>query len=348
MTPARPLSPRDLAALLVDSADGSYFELDHRPLPTVLDTACVRTGLHFQMKNGVPPRSVTTARDGSLRLFMEYDTLVETSERLPRFAKQLGVPATELKQALNKDWLPHIDIVKLPPSLRQIDQRALAVRERDADDYPAAALAALLSPCLLLTHNYKDFGALGVRTESQGVDGVLAILEINIGQVRAQAVVMVPTAPVLAVGATAKWASERVGPAAWVILGLLVAGGTYLYFTQPQEERERIKKVAGEIGTQLLEEYAKATAKVQRARVQLRACVVPKPEDRSPESAILRELAMSQESLSAQQLAELLDPSLRPSVADLRAYLRTNDKTLFTQVRRGGFVLGRHYKLPES
>lgn len=348
MTPARPLSPKELAALLADSADGSCFEVDHRPLPAVLDTACVRTGLHFQMKNGLPPRSVMSARNGSLRLLMEYDTLVETSERLPKFAKQLGVPTIELKRALNKDWLPHIDVVKLPPSLRQVDQRALAVRERDADDYPAAALAALLSPCLLLTHNYKDFGALGVRTESQGIDGVLAITEINIGQLRAQAVVMIPTAPVLAVGATAKWASERIGPAAWVILGLLIAGGTYLYIKQPQEQREGIKEVAGEIGAQVLEEYEKATAGVQQARVQLRACVVPKPEDRSRASAILRGLAMSQESLSAQQLSELLDPSLRPSVAYLRAYLRENTKTLFTQVRRGGFVLGRHYELPDS
>jgi hypothetical protein len=31
----------------------------------------------------------------------------------------------------------------------------------------------------------------------------------------------------------------------------------------------------------------------------------------------------------------------------LVAYLRANDKTLFAQVRGDGFVLGRHYQLPE-
>jgi hypothetical protein len=98
---------------------------------------------------------------------------------------------------------------------------------------------------------------------------------------------MIPTVPVRAVGATAKWASERIGPAAWVILGLIVGSGIYLYFRQPQERRELIKKVAGEIGTYVLEEYTKATAQVQQARLQLRACVVPKPENRSPASAIL-------------------------------------------------------------
>jgi len=63
-------------------------------------------------------------------------------------------------------------------------------------------------------------------------------------------------------------------------------------------------------------------------------------------SAVLRELALSPESLSAQQLAELLPASARASVADLRAFLRKYDGTVFDQVRRGGFVLGSHYELP--
>ena len=103
ITPTQPLSPEELASLLADSADESYFELDRRPLPAVLDTACVRTGLHFQIKNGLPPRSVMTARDGSLRLFTEYDTLVETTERLPRFVGQPGVPITQLRRACQRE-----------------------------------------------------------------------------------------------------------------------------------------------------------------------------------------------------------------------------------------------------
>ena len=54
---------------------------------------------------------------------------------------------------------------------------------------------------------------------------------------------------------------------------------------------------------------------------------------------------MSEYSLSAQQLADRLDDSVRPPVARLRAYLRANDKALVFQVRRGGFVLGTYYKL---
>jgi hypothetical protein len=338
MRPAYVLSPEELGGLL-------GLDLDCRPLPSVLDTACVRTGLHYQLSNGFPPASVTIAQDGAVRLFMEYDTLAETYTHLPKFAKQLGVTVTELRRILNEDWLPHIRVVKVPPSLRQLDPRALAVRDRDADDFPAAALAALLSPCILLTHNHNDFAALGMHTTSQGIDAVKAVIAINLGQVRVHAVLVIPAVPVRLAAAGTKWAAERIGPAAWVILVLAAAGGIYWYSKQPPERRERIKKVATDVGTYFLDEYSAAAADVREARLSLRACVVPRPDRRSTPSAILRELAIAPESLSAQQLAELLDASVRPRVADLRAYLRAND-TLFTQVRRGGFELGQQYTLP--
>jgi hypothetical protein len=140
-------------------------------------------------------------------------------------------------------------------------------------------------------------------------------------------------------------ASNRVGPAAWVIVGALVGGGIYWYRKQLPERREHVKQVAGQIGTQLLEEFGTAANSAHQARVLLRASVVPKPEQRTSAAAILRELALAPESLSAQQLAELLNPSVRPSVANLRAFLREHNATVFDQVRRGGFVLGSHYEL---
>jgi hypothetical protein len=337
------LSPEELTELL-DSLDSG---LNRRPLPAVLDTACVRTGLHYQLRNGSPPASVTMARDGEVRLFMEYDTLTETGKKLPKFARDLGVTVAELRRILNDEWLPHIQVVKLPLSLRQLDPRALSVRDSDTDDYPAAALAALLSPCILLTHNHNDFSALGMHTTSQGVDAVMAVIAINIGEMQVQAVLMVPALPIRLAADGVKWASERIGPAAWVILLLAAAGGIYWYRKQPPGRRERIKEIAGEIGTHFMKEYADATEVVQQARLKLRACLVPKPEQRSTASAILRELAAAPESLSAQQLADLLDAPLRPRVADLRSYLRGND-ALFAQVRRGGFELGRHYQLADA
>ena len=340
------LSQEDLAAMLAEAADLSFADLRRGPLPAVLDTDFVRTGLHYQLKNGRPPRSVRIARDGAVRLFMEYDTLTETSARLPKFAGQLGVPTAVLRRALNEDWLPHIEVVQLPPALRGADPRALEVRSRDADDFPAAALAALLSPCLLLTCNYKHFGVLGVRTRTQGRDGVMAVAAINVGEMQIQAVLTIPAIPARAAAGTMKWATGRIGPAAWVVAGVLAGGGIYWYCKQPPERRERIRKTAGQIGTHLMGRYQTAATGVYQARLQLRACMVPQPEHKTPAAAILRELALSPESLSAAQLAGLLDPALRPSVADLRAFLRTHDNTMFQQVRRGGFVLGSHYQLP--
>lgn len=211
----------ELADLLASSysLDG-WSDLSIRPLLAVLDTSCVRTGLRHQLQHGSAPLSLSTARDGSVRLFMEYETLAETGRKLSKFAKDLGVTTADLARTFDEDWLPHITVVRLPPELRQLDQRAAQVRTLDADDYPAAALAALLSPCVLLTHNFKDFGPLGMKSWSQGPDAIAAGIDLHVGQLHLNAVVMAPAAPVMAVGAAAKWASEKIGPWAWVLLGL--------------------------------------------------------------------------------------------------------------------------------
>jgi hypothetical protein len=195
------------------------------------------------------------------------------------------------------------------------------------------------------TAHDKDFGILGVRTRTQGRDGVLAVISIKVGEVRLHALIAVPALPFRAAGAAMTWATEKIGAAAWVILGLVVAGGIYWYLRQPTERRDNIKKVAASIGTHVMNQYGAVAGEVYQAQVTLRACMVPKPEGRASVSAILRELALSPESLSAAKLAELLDPSVRLSVADIRAFLRAHDDAVFQQVRRGSFVLGTHYEL---
>lgn len=343
VTSERILSQEELAALLAEAED--LGELSRGPLPAVLDTDFIRTGLEDQLKKGKLPASVWSAQDGSLRLFMEYDTLVETQEKLPKFADQLGVSVDELRRILNQDWLPNIDVVRLPPALREVDPRALLVRDLDREDFPAAALATLLSPCLLLTHNSKHFSVLGVKTRRQGVEGVMALIDINIGDMQVRAVIWLPTVPIRAAGATMKWATEKIGNWAWALLVVIVGGAIFWYFKQPTERRESIKRVASSVGNYLLDEYVEGAEIAYQGRLTLRACAVPRPERRTPVSAILRELALSEESLSAAQLAEHLDPSVRPSVNDLRAFLRAHDNQVFKQVRRGGFVLGSHYRL---
>ncbi len=303
------------------------------PIPAVLDTSCVRTSLKRQLTRGEPPATLHAARGGQVRLFMERATLYETWTRLPRFAEQLGAPVVHLQRLFADEWLPLIRVVSLPDRLRTLDQRASAVQVLDPDDYPAAALAALLSPCILLTHNTKDFAPLGVRAWTQGVDAVVAALDVRVGETRVQAVVMIPAVPVYAVGAGVKWAYEKMGPAALLVLVAVILGGIYVYRRQPEERRQTIRTVAGGVGDFLMEEYAAASEALQKAQDQLCGCVVPAPEKRSVPGAVFRLLAMSDDSMSAQQIYEALDESVRPAVQPLRQWLRGNKAGVFREVR---------------
>ena len=86
---ARRMRPEELADLLASSYsfDARLADLSRGPLLAALDTSNVRTGLHHQLSQGSPPASISTARDGSMRMFMEYETLLETQRKLPKFAR---------------------------------------------------------------------------------------------------------------------------------------------------------------------------------------------------------------------------------------------------------------------
>jgi nitrogenase subunit NifH len=205
-----------------------------------------------------------------------------------------------------------------------------------------------LSPCILLTRNHRDFGPLDVKIPSQGVDAVFAAINVEVGETRVQAVVMLPATPVVAVGATTNWAADKVGPMAWFVLALLVVGGVVMYRRQPQERKERIKTFASSAGQFLLDEYTRAACAVQQAEDQLGAFVVRGPDERSVTSAVFRKLAMADDSLSAQQICNVLDDSVRPAVDPLRRFLHSNRTTVFREVRRGGFVLGGRYHVRQA
>ena len=210
------------------------------------------------------------------------------------------------------DWLPHISVVCLPEGLRDVDERSLSVQSLDADDYAAAALAALLSPCILLTGNFRHFAPLGVVSSNQGVNTIFATIAVGSARQEVQAVTTAPVIPVVAIGAGTKWVSEKIGPVAWVLLGALIAGGVVFYRNQPEEKREAIRAFAKDAGNLLLEHYSEAVQHVTVAETQLTACVVPSPETRSLESTVLRLLATSNNSLSAQQICDALSGERRP------------------------------------
>jgi len=311
-----------------------------RPLPGVLDTSCVRTGLARQLETGVPPASLGAARNGTVRMFMERDTLDETYRRLPRFAQQLGVPTSRLASLFAREWLPHIRVVALPPAFRELDARALAVRGLDSDDYPAAALAALLSPCVLLTHDRKHFGPLGIQSSSQGVDAVVAALDVKVGEVRLQTVAAMPAAPIMVAHSGIRVAIGYMGPVAWVLIGLVIVGAFWLYQRQPPARREAIKTTAADAAHWFLVESQRAARSVQQSRERLTIHLVPSPGRATPTAAVLRELATAPEPMSAQELYDTLDASVRAPVASLRRFLHANKPSVFQEAGRGSFLLG--------
>lgn len=345
---AGPREPAHLnwrAATLASHAPLLSRELRGHPLPAVLDTCCVRTGLHYQLRNGQPPASVRAAIDGHLRLYMERTTLEETFEKLPVFSAQLRVSTRELIVLFTRDWLPHIRVVVLPPDLRSLDLRAEAVRKLDADDYPAAALAALLSPCILLTGNHRHFAPLGVKGQSQGVDAALAAVDLNNGATRLQALTAVPVMPALAAWTGIRWAESRVGRVVWIALAIAALLGVVRYRDWKTETKRGIKEILMDVGLQLVDEFSQAAAVVTDAQERLEAYVIPAPAQRTVEARVLRELATAQQSLSAQQLHESLhDDGCTPTEKALRAWLHAHKTGLFQEVRRGGFVLGYQYR----
>jgi hypothetical protein len=308
--------------------------------PFVIDTSYVRNGLKYQLTNNRVPASIADAQSGHIRLFMDVETLAETWLRLDRFATQFEVPVETL-QSMFEDWRPAVSVVRVPDALRSLDPRAVAVRDLDPDDYPAAALAALLSPCVLLTTNTRHFAPLGVRERSQGADAIVAAFNLRVGETQLQAVTMVPAAPVYAVGAATKWAYEKIGPAAWVALALVAAGGVMLYRKQTPERQEAIRRVVFDVAKVLADEYARASQVVVQSQETLGELAVPGPSVRSPESAVLRHLARSPVSMSAQQLSDVLRDGTVIPVESLRHFLHAHAATMFDEVRRGGFVLGR-------
>lgn len=62
VTAGRVLSEDELAALFADSAYVEWLSRRHKPLPAVLDTDFVRTGLHYQMTNGLSCASISVLR----------------------------------------------------------------------------------------------------------------------------------------------------------------------------------------------------------------------------------------------------------------------------------------------
>jgi len=117
---------------------------------------------------------------------------------------------------------------------------------------------------------------------------------------------------------------------------------------RPEDRREKIRDFALDACTFLTEQANEAMASVHAAEERLAACLVPAPGKRTATSAVLHHLALADSSLSAQQLCESVDDSVRPAVQPLREFLHANKPDMFYEARRGSFLLGSRYSVRSS
>jgi hypothetical protein len=320
-----------------------WAEMHATPYLGVLDTSFLRTAFQYQIKQESAPASLKAVKSGSLRVFVAQQTLDETYRKLPKFAHDLKVTPADLVDILENEWLPHVAVVDVS-QLPSADTRVDAVSVRDSDDVAAAALASVLAPVLLLTHDL-DFKALGILDRNQALVGVQAVVSIATAQGKYQAAILIPAAPVIGVVEGIPWAAKRLGISPWVLGGVLAAIAYGVYRKTSPERRRKIVEGPLLVGKALLEMTSEATRQGNLGRDVLSEQMVGAAPSTSIESTMLRELARSDESLSAQQLWERLDSEQRPQVPVIRSFLRSNPACV--EVRRGGFTFGS-YRSPRA
>jgi len=312
------------------------------PFLAVLDTSFFHSAFKYQLAHdGAVPLSLQAAQQAAITLFMAEETVWQLFDKIPEFAESLNTTAVTLESLFAKAWAPWITSVDL--SSMPADARAQVVLDRDPTDRPAATLATLLSPCLLLATD-KDFESLApVESWTPGelpsaVVAVSTTLVVGQATVRVNATVMVPVLPVAVVGGGVCWLGGRLGVSPWLLAAAIVGGGAFLYMRLDAERRAAARKALADVGTTLLEELVRAQAAQQAALRDLEHRVVPYLGPRSVEAVVLRELAVAGEAISAQRLWERLDPATRPSVTRVRALLRGDPAVALAG--RGVWTLG--------
>jgi hypothetical protein len=312
------------------------------PLLGVLDTSFLFTGFQSQLRaGGAPPLSLRAAQQGAIRMLTATGTVEQVFDKLDEFAESLGTSTAHLETLFIDDWSPWITVADVEGVL--VDDRAQIVADRDPTDQPAAILASLLSPCLILTtdKDFESMAPIGARSDGELASSILAVsatLVVGEATVHVQAMMMVPTLPVAGIVAGVRWASTRAGISPWIMGLLLAGGGALLYRRMSSKRRATTRQVLGELGTALLEEIATAQARQQMALRDLGRRVVPLLSHRTVDAMVLRELAMADETLSAQRLWERLDPATRPAVTTVRETLRRHAAA--APAGRGTWTLG--------
>lgn len=291
------------------------------PCQFVLDTEFFYSAFQYELDQGRCPLSLREAMKGSIRLYMASATMAELREKkILEFSNDLSVPPEVLSQLLRRweDWITEVDI----PAEHE-DPRIVAVSQRDPSDRPAAVLASILAPCMLVT-NDKDFQAYGVDNSIRHVIIFEAAVELSWALVEMHAILKLPELPLRGAIMGVGWAAERLKVSPMVIIAGISLLGFIAYRAVSDESRTTIKTTTKSIAKNYADGLNRAQAAERLARTSLQQRVVVPAANRSREDNIIRALALIDYPISAQELWGKLQSGNRPSVNRVREVLRTH------------------------
>jgi hypothetical protein len=302
-------------------------------LVAVVDTDVILANLIHQARATVTPRLLRAASDGTVRLFAANHVYFETYDKLSEVAADTGLDVATLRELFEEEHLPLITFVNMSGEFSG------RVPVTDAKDVPTAALADLISPCVLFSRDrhLRDPGLAPPNWLE------VAGAAVHAGELdrRERGLGITIYAPSASVTLLIRWVARRLGVSPWLVAGGL---GAWMYAVLRDPKRRR---AAGEWISRAAEAFTEVVAQGEIAQAaglrEIRTASLPEPTEPTVVHAVARTLAWAPEPLLAGEVTDLLDalPGGEPlTVADVRSVL--NSCSTFVRRQHARYQLGRY------
>lgn len=268
-----------------------------RPLPVVADANVLMDELLQRSRREQPTHLGDALANGDARLFVVPPVIDEAARHLPDRARRRGDDLGDVNHLWDAEYRPYTRLVEIET---HPDPRVGAVAARDSADEPTAALAVLVAPCILLTHD-QHFSALGV-IGSQWLETVTAARQLHLLDDASTAALFVTRLGWHALGA----ATQVITRSRFAPLAGLAAGAVLGWALDATEFRARIRRAAVSAG-----ELALAFAGAQSAaRTLVASQAVSMGEERTLVDDCAGILARADRPTTADELIRRLDGSI--------------------------------------